>query len=231
MITLGGDQAHENPPFARARLACARAGGQDGPRARHAGRARARGAGGVRARRLPRRAHCGHHGDRPHRDRVVLTYFNGKQEVFLAVVEALDQVGLHPPTLAYLTEPHADAAALLADIAAHHRAYLETYHRNAKMMRVVEEVTNIDAAFRRGRTARAQPWIAGNREAIRRLRREARADPELDPVSAARALSTMVSRTAYVAFVLEEEGANAIDGLAETLTRLWVNALKLTPAT
>jgi AcrR family transcriptional regulator len=113
-------------------------------------------------------------------------YFNGKQEVFLAVVEALDQVGLHPPTLAYLTEPHADAAALLADIAAHHRAYLETYHRNAKMMRVVEEVTNIDAAFRRGRTARAQPWIAGNREAIRRLQREARADPELDPVSAAR---------------------------------------------
>ena len=60
------------------------------------------------------------------------TYFNGKDEVFLVVVEALDQVGLHPPTLEYLTERHADAAALLADIAAHHRAYLETYHRNAR---------------------------------------------------------------------------------------------------
>jgi hypothetical protein len=39
----------------------------------------------------------------------------------------------------------------------------------------------------------------------------------------------MVSRTAYITFVLEEEGANAIERLAQTLTRLWVNALKLTP--
>ena len=46
---------------------------------------------------------------------------------------------------------------------------------------------------------------------------------------AARALSTMVSRSAYIAFVLEEEGADSIEGLAATLTRLWVNALKLTP--
>jgi AcrR family transcriptional regulator len=158
------------------------------------------------------------------------TYFNGKDEVFLAVVEALDQVGLHPPTLEYVTERHADAASLVADIAAHHRAYLETYHRNAKMMRVVEEVTNINAAFRRERTARAQPWIAGNRVAIGRLQREGRADPDLDPIPAARALSTMVSRSAYIAFVLEEEGADSIDGLVDTLTRLWVNALKLTPA-
>jgi AcrR family transcriptional regulator len=157
------------------------------------------------------------------------TYFNSKQDVFLAVVEALDEVGLHPPTLEYLTERHADAAALRADIAAHHRAYLETYHRNARMMRVVEEVTNINAAFRRERTARAQPWIAASREAIRRLQREGRADRDLDPVAAARALSTMVSRTAYITFVLEEEGAEAIDGLAETLTRLWMNALRLTP--
>jgi hypothetical protein len=30
-----------------------------------------------------------------------------------------------------------------------------------------------------------------------------------------------------VTFVLEEEGAEAIEGLAQTLTRLWVNALKV----
>jgi AcrR family transcriptional regulator len=157
------------------------------------------------------------------------TYFNGKEEVFLAVVAALHEAGLHPPSLAHLTETHADAAALAADVAAHHRAYLETYHRNAKMMRVVEEVTNISAAFRRERTAQAQPWIAGNCDAVRRLQREGRADPDLDPVMAARALSTMVSRTAYITFVLEEEGAEAIDGVAATLTRLWINALKLSP--
>jgi AcrR family transcriptional regulator len=157
------------------------------------------------------------------------TYFNGKEDVFLAVVAALDEVGLHPPSLEHLTERHGDAAGLAAAIAAHHRAYLETYLRNARMMRVVEEVTNISAAFRRKRTARAQPWIAGNRDAVRRLQRDRRADPDLDPTMAARALSTMVSRTAYVTFVLEEEGAEAIDGLVETLTRLWINALKLAP--
>jgi hypothetical protein len=38
-----------------------------------------------------------------------------------------------------------------------------------------------------------------------------------------------LSRSAYVTFVLQEEGAESIDGLAPTPTRLWVNALKVTP--
>jgi AcrR family transcriptional regulator len=155
------------------------------------------------------------------------TYFNGKEEVFLAVVEALDAVGLHPPSLQHLAGRHAD---FVVDITEHHRAYLEAYHRNARMMRVVEEVTNINERFRRERTSRAQTWIDASREAIRELQREGRADPALDPLTAARALSTMVSRSAYITFVLEEEGADSIDGLADTLTRLWVNALKLTPS-
>jgi AcrR family transcriptional regulator len=155
------------------------------------------------------------------------TYFNGKEEIFLAVVEALDEVGLHPPSLEYVAEGHTDVAHLIADITAHHRAYLETYHRNARMMRVVEEVTNISDSFRRERTARAQTWIEASRDAIAKLQRERRADPSLDPLTAARALSLMLSRSAYVTFVLEEEGAAAIDGLAETLTRLWVNALQV----
>ena len=158
------------------------------------------------------------------------TYFNGKEEIFLAVVEALDEVGLHPPSLEYLAEHRADVADLIAEINAHQRAYLETYHRNAKMMRVVEEVTNVSDSFRRERTARAQTWIEASREAIGKLQREGRADPGLDPLTAARALSLMLSRSAYVTFVLEEEGAESIEGLAQTLTRLWVNALKVPPA-
>jgi hypothetical protein len=85
----------------------------------------------------------------------------------------------------------------------------------------------VSDSFRRERTARAQTWIEGNCEAIRRLQREGRADPELDPLTAARALSLMLSRSAYVTFVLEEEGSESIEGLAETLTRLWVNALRI----
>ena len=143
------------------------------------------------------------------------------------MVEALDEVGLHPPSLEFLAEADIDEASLVADIAAHHRAYLETYHRNARMMRVVEEVTNVSESFRRERTARAQTWVEGNREAIGRLQRDGRADPELDPLTASRALSLMVSRAAYVTFVLEKEGAESIAGLAESLARLWVNALRI----
>jgi hypothetical protein len=95
------------------------------------------------------------------------------------------------------------------------------------MMRVVEEVTNISDSFRRERTARAQTWIEASRDAVAELQRQGRADPGLDPLLAARALSLMLSRSAYVTFVLEEEGPDSIDGLAHTLTRLWVNALKV----
>jgi hypothetical protein len=79
----------------------------------------------------------------------------------------------------------------------------------AAFVRAAQTVFERDGflAFRRERTARAQPWIAGNRHAIRRLQRAGRADRQLDPLTAARALSTMVSRTAYITFVLEEEGA------------------------
>jgi AcrR family transcriptional regulator len=151
-------------------------------------------------------------------------YFASKEEIFLAVVKALDEEGLHTPSLELLAAEHDD---LFADVAEHQRRYLATYRRNAKMMSVIEEVTNIDDSFRKERTSRAQPWIEGNVAAIRALQEAGRADPSLDPLVAGRTLSIMLSRAAYVTFVLEEEGPEAIDGLAETLTRIWMNALKI----
>jgi AcrR family transcriptional regulator len=152
------------------------------------------------------------------------TYFQSKEEIFLAVVDALDHEGLHPPSLEFLTTPGGDT---LADIAEHHRDYLRAFHANAKMMSVIEEVTNVSEEFQRERTARAQVYISGNVAAIRALQADGRADPALDALTTGRALSVMVSRAAYVTFVLEQEPADAIDGLAETLARLWVNALRI----
>jgi AcrR family transcriptional regulator len=152
------------------------------------------------------------------------TYFQSKEEIFLAVVDALDHEGLHPPSLEFLTTAGAD---ILADIAEHHRDYLRAFHDNAKIMSVIEEVTNVNQDFRRERTARAQVYINGNVAAIRALQAGGRADPSLDALTTGRALSVMVSRAAYVTFVLEQEPATSIDGLAETLARLWVNALRI----
>ncbi|HEY7630647.1 MAG TPA: TetR/AcrR family transcriptional regulator [Thermoleophilaceae bacterium] len=152
------------------------------------------------------------------------TYFESKEEIFNAVVDALGEEGLSlVPTLDYVA--HEDD--VVASISAHHRAYLEAYHRNARLMSVIEQVTNVSDSFRRRRTARAQPAVNASRDAILRLQAAGRADPKVDPVAAVRALSSMVSRTAYITFVLEEEGAEAIDNLVKTLTFLWVNALKI----
>jgi AcrR family transcriptional regulator len=152
------------------------------------------------------------------------TYFESKEEIFNAVVDALGAEGLNPPSLAHLAEDHSAQT-----VAEHHRAYLRAYQRNARMMSVVEQVTNISESFRQRRTARAQRFVKANTEAVRKLQSEEHADPSLDPATTARALSSMVSRTAYISFVLEEEGPEAIDPLVETLTTLWLNALRLPP--
>jgi len=151
-------------------------------------------------------------------------YFSSKEEIFHAVVEALEGEGLHALSLELLSLAHDDLAG---DVTEHLRRYLTAYQRNAKVMRVIEEVTNISDEFRRDRTARAQPYISGNVAAIRALQAAGRADPEIDPLIAGRTLAVMISRAAYVTFVLEEEGAASIDGLAATLTRLWLNALRI----
>ncbi len=152
------------------------------------------------------------------------TYFTSKEEIFAAVVDELSDEGLHPPSMEYLAEGDGD---LVGRIAEHHRAYLQAYQRNARMMSVIEQVTSISDDFRRRRTERAQEFIEANVAVISRLQRDGLADPDLDPLTTARALSAMVSRSAFVTFVLEEESRRAIDGLAATLTRLWANALRI----
>ena len=152
------------------------------------------------------------------------TYFESKEEIFDAVWDELGEEGLNVVSLAFLAEPDGHKRK---SIAAHHRAYLEGYLRNAKLLSVVEEVTNINDRFRRRRTRRAQPVLKASREAIAELQQRGIVDRTLDPLATVRALSSMVSRTAYITFVLEEEKSGAIEGLVDTLTLLWVNALKI----
>ena len=115
----------------------------------------------------------------------------------------------------------------MAVIDAANRAYLAAYRRNAKLMALMEQVAQIDSDFRRTpaapgpRVRRAQR--AGDLEAAA----TGLADRELDPQLAADALSGMVSRMAYLRYVLGF-GTASPETLARTLTRLWVNALGIT---
>jgi AcrR family transcriptional regulator len=148
------------------------------------------------------------------------TYFTNKEEVFAAVLQEAQESMLHPGAVEEL-----DPDDPVAIIDASNRAYLQAYRRNAKLMRLLEQVATIDDDVRDLRRRRAAAFTKRNARSIRDLQARGLADPDVDPVLAARALSAMVSRMAYGVYVLEESAT--FDELATTLTRLWVNALRI----
>jgi hypothetical protein len=114
---------------------------------------------------------------------------------------------LHPGMPHVTTED--DPAAI---IEASNRAYLQAYQRNAKLMGLLEQVANVDPEFRELRTLRSNAFVWRNARSIARLQANGQADPDLDPLLAARALSGMMSR---------------FEDLVQIVTRLWVNALRI----
>jgi len=70
-----------------------------------------------------------------------------------------------------------------------------------------------------------EAFVSRNARAIRRLQKQGLADPELDAEIAALAISSMVSRTAYAAFVWQDKAD--FDAVLRTVTRLWLNALRI----
>src|SRR5690606_26375608 len=152
------------------------------------------------------------------------TYFDGKEEVFAAVMQAAQHDMLHPGL------PHVDESLenVREILEASNRAYVEAYQRNARLNLLLEQVATIDPEFRKLRIARARAFAERNARWIERLQEEGYADPELEPYPAARGLSSMLSRMAYHAFALEEHDMTA-EEMVRTATRLWLNALGIPP--
>lgn len=148
------------------------------------------------------------------------TYFDSKEEIFAAIVDELQEDMLHLHLRDRLGQ--ADARTL---IDAANREYLTAYKRNARLMALFEQVSQIDENFRQLRKKRGEAFVRRNADMIRGLQEEGRADPGLDPMIASRALSGMVSRTAYAVYVLDQH--IPFQRLVETLNRLWANALQL----
>lgn len=148
------------------------------------------------------------------------TYFDDKKSVFEAVVEAFEDNALHPHIREGLGQDD-----VLDLIDATNRHYLMTYKRNARLMAVFEQVAQIDEEFRTVRRDRGSVFAERNARMITRLQEEGRADPQLDPLIAAHALSTMVARMAYSVFVLGVD--YPLEGLVQTLDRLWASSLQI----
>lgn len=146
------------------------------------------------------------------------TYFDSKEDIFATVLSELQDDMLHQ----HIQEV-VDSDDPRAVIEASNRAYLLSYQRNAKLMRLLEQVSTIDERVRALRHRRAQAFVERNAHSIRGLQARGLADPDLDAVLTATALSSMVSRVAYINYVVG--GAWEIEELVQELTRLWVNAL------
>jgi AcrR family transcriptional regulator len=148
------------------------------------------------------------------------TYFTSKEEVFAAVLDDVQEEMLHPHVRAMT-----DSDDPVALIEAANRAYLRAYRRNAGLMRLLEQVATIDDDVRELRRRRGLAFAERNARAIRDLQARGLADPDLDPLLAASALSAMVGRVAYATYVGGESWK--LDDLVATLTRLWANALRI----
>jgi AcrR family transcriptional regulator len=153
----------------------------------------------------------------------VYTYFDGKEEIFAAVVDQVQEEMLHPRLRSRtgVTDPRR-----LIDLA--NREYLCSYQKNARLMGLLEQVAQVDENFRALRIQRGTAFISRNARMIRGLQEAGLADKSLDPELTAHALSAMVSRMAYLAFVLEQP--MPFERLVTTLNQLWANALQLAPA-
>jgi AcrR family transcriptional regulator len=153
----------------------------------------------------------------------VYTYFDGKEEVFLAVADQVQEEMLHPHLRKRtgVTDPSA-----LIDLA--NREYLRSYQKNAKLMALFEQVAQIDEKFRARRVERGNAFAQRNAAMIGSLQSQGLADPSLDPLLTAHALSGMVSRIAYSAFVAGVFGEPVpFERLVATLNRIWTNSLRL----
>jgi AcrR family transcriptional regulator len=151
------------------------------------------------------------------------TYFEGKEEIFQAVAEQVAEEMVHPHLRARtgVTDPRE-----LINLA--NREYLRAYKKNAKLMGLFEQVSQVDEEFRAVRIERADAFVQRNAKMIRTLQEAGSADTELDPLLTAHALSGMVSRMAYVAYV--QKVPMPFERLVETLNRIWIKALGLEPA-
>ncbi len=108
-------------------------------------------------------------------------------------------------------------------IRAANRSYLTAYRKEARIMRVIEEVSRYDDAVRNIRTKRDDYLAARLESAIVRLQSEGNADCRIDTRYAAIALGGMVARFAEMMFL----GGMSfdLDEAVEQLTLLWANSL------
>jgi AcrR family transcriptional regulator len=151
-------------------------------------------------------------------------YFDSKEEIFREVA-AKQEVSL---LSAHTVHEHVPEDSV-ERIRRGNRAYLEAYKAQAKIMRVIEEVSRYDAEVYRIREIRQQDFGESLARSIARLQDSGLADPHLDPHIVATVLGGMVNKISEMVFVQHYADID-VETLTDQLTRIWASALGLKAA-
>ncbi|GAA0571318.1 TetR/AcrR family transcriptional regulator [Actinomadura livida] len=151
-------------------------------------------------------------------------YFDSKESLFREIAE---EVEVRLVSMDDIAQDLDEDAGPVARIRAANKAYLTAYRKEARIMRVIEEVSRYDDDVRKVRSKRDDYLAARLESAIERLQAEGLADKRIDKRYAATALGGMVAKFAEMMFI----GGAQFDmqGAVEQLTLLWANALGLPP--
>ena len=150
-------------------------------------------------------------------------YFDSKEALFLEIAEEIEVRLVSMDDIAKDLEPSTDP---IERIRAANRSYLAAYKKEAKIMRVIEEVSRYNKDVRAVRVKRDHQLSLRLEAAIARLQSEGLADARVDTRYAAMALGGMVARFAETMFVAG--GRYNFDVAVDQLTLLWANSLGLT---
>jgi AcrR family transcriptional regulator len=147
-------------------------------------------------------------------------YFDSKESLFREIAEQVEVRLVSMDDIPHYVD---SKSGPVDRIRAANRSYLTAYKKEARIMRVIEEVSRYDDTVRSVRARRDDYLAARLESAIARLQSEGLADARVDTRYAAMALGGMVARFAEMMFV----GGNAfdLDTAVEQLTLLWANAL------
>jgi AcrR family transcriptional regulator len=146
----------------------------------------------------------------------VYTYFDTKEDVLLAVLDAVIadlHVAMTPPNV---RDP-------IARVEAANGAYLESYRAHAHLLRVAQEAAAGDPRFVDVLLDLRRTHVARVAAAIRKLQADGLASPDLDAHTAAAALCGMVE--GFAAHWLGRGEAHDEALATRTLTQLWVRGL------
>jgi AcrR family transcriptional regulator len=153
-------------------------------------------------------------------------YFQSKEEIFREVAAVHERrlgAAVVAETEDLTSASHGDL--LIRRWEAASRRYLSEYRREARLMRVIEEVSRYDAVLNETRLYRHARVAERLAEVIGQLQRDGFADPQVDPRIGSEAITAMVTRFAEAWLVEGRIDIGFEDGVTQ-LNRLCLNVIR-----